>query len=164
MKKFIIAALLILPMSLFAQKFGHVNTQTLITSMPEYTKAMEEMQKLQKELEEEFAHMQSEFQTKYEEYQKNPPTIESIKQRKEQELQELNTRMQQFAQNSQSDLEKANQEKMAPIITKVQNAIKEVGTAGGYVYIMDVSSGIPFINESISTDVTSQIKTKLGIK
>ena len=164
MKKLIIAALFILPMTMFAQKFGHVNTTTLIQAMPEYTKAMEDMQKMQKELEEEFTHMQSEFQTKYEEYEKNPPTIESIKQRKEQELQELNNRMQQFAQNSQTDLQKAQQEKMAPILKKVQDAIKEVGAAGGYVYIMDTSSGIPFINETISTDVTSQIKTKLGIK
>lgn len=164
MKKLIIAALLILPMTVFAQKFAHVNTATVIQSLPEYTKTMEEMQKMQKELEDEFTHMQSEFQTKYEEYEKNPPTIESIKQRKEQELQELNQRMQQFAQNSQRDLEKAQQEKMAPILTKVQNAIKEIGTAGGYVYIMDTSSGIPFINESLSTDITAQLKTKLGVK
>ncbi len=164
MKKLIIAALLILPMTMFAQKFGHVNTETVIKSLPEYTKAMEDIQKMQKDYEDEFGRMQAELQTKSEELEKNPPTVETIRQRKEQELQELYQRMQQFGQTAQQDLQKQQNEKMQPILTKVQNAIKEVGVAGGYVYIMDTSAGIPFISETLSTDVTSQVKTKLGVK
>lgn len=164
MKKLIIAALLILPMTMFAQKFAHVNTETVIKSLPEYTKAMEDIQKMQKDYQDEFQRMQSELQTKSEELEKNPPTVETIRQRKEQELQELYQRMQQFGQTADQDLQKANQEKMAPILTKVQNAIKEIGVAGGYVYVMDTSSGIPFINESLSTDITNQVKSKLGVK
>lgn len=164
MKKFIIAALLILPMTMFAQKFAHVNTEEIIKSLPEYTKAMEDIQKMQKDYEDEFGRMQAELQTKSEELEKNPPTVETIRQRKEQELQELYQRMQQFGQTAQQDLQKQQNEKMQPILAKVQNAIKEIGVAGGYVYVMDTSSGIPFINESLSTDITSQIKTKLGVK
>lgn len=164
MKKLIIATLLILPMTMFAQKFGHVNTETVIKSLPEYTKAMEDIQKMQKDYEDEFGRMQAELQTKSEELEKNPPTVETIRQRKEQELQELYQRMQQFGQTAQQDLQKQQNEKMQPILTKVQNAIKEVGVAGGYVYIMDTSAGIPFISETLSTDVTSQVKTKLGVK
>ena len=53
---------------------------------------------------------------------------------------------------------------MQLISTKVMNAVKEVGVAGGYVYIMDVSAGIPYISETLSTDVTAQLKAKLGLK
>ena len=53
---------------------------------------------------------------------------------------------------------------MQEISEKVGKAINEVGAAGGYVYVMDVTAGIPFINETISTDVTNQVKAKLGIK
>lgn len=164
MKKFILVALLALPMSLFAQKFAHVNTDDVIKALPETTKAMDEMQKMQKDLQDEMTRMQSEIQTKADELQKNPPTVETIKQRKEQEVQDLYQRYQQFLQSSEQELQKAQQEKMQPIITKVQNAIKELGTAGGYVYIMDTSAGIPFINETLSTDITSQLKAKLGVK
>lgn len=164
MKKFILVALLVLPMSMFAQKFAHVNTEEVIKAMPEYSKAMEEMQKMQKDIQDELARMQSEIQTKADELQKNPPTVETIKQRKEQEVQDLYQRYQQFLQTSDQELQKAQQEKTQPIFTKVQNAIKELGTAGGYIYIMDVTSGIPFINETLSTNITSQLKTKLGIK
>ena len=46
---------------------------------------------------------------------------------------------------------------------KVMDAIKAVGNAGGYVYIMETNA-IPFINTTLSTDVTAQVKAKLGIK
>jgi outer membrane protein len=46
----------------------------------------------------------------------------------------------------------------------MEKAIKEVGVAGGYVYIMDMTAGVPFISETLTTDVTDQVKGKLGIK
>jgi len=39
LKKIALLLLLILPMSVFAQKFGHVKTADIITVMPEFTKA-----------------------------------------------------------------------------------------------------------------------------
>ena len=47
---------------------------------------------------------------------------------------------------------------------KITKAIKEVGVAGGYLYIFDVASGIPYISETLSTDVTGAVKAKLGIQ
>lgn len=165
MKKFILAALIALPMSVFAQKFAHVNSATIIQAMPEYTTAMNEMQALTKQYEDELTRMQDEFKTKADDYQKNAATLpEAVKQRRETELQDLQQRMQQYYQTSQEELQKAQQAKMQAITQKVTNAIKEVGTTGGYVYIMDMTAGIPFINETLSTDVTAQVKAKLGIK
>ena len=165
MKKLILAALIALPMSVFAQKFAHVNSATIIQAMPEYTTAQTEMQTLTKTYEDELTRMQDELKTKAEDYQKNGATLpDAVKQRRETELQELNQRIQQYYQTSQEELQKAQQTKMQAITAKVTEAIKEVGTAGGYVYVMDVTSGIPFINETLSTDVTAQVKSKLGIK
>jgi outer membrane protein len=53
---------------------------------------------------------------------------------------------------------------MQAITTKVLDAIKAVGQAGGYVYIMEMGAGIPYISTTLSTDVTAQVKTKLGLK
>jgi len=39
-----------------------------------------------------------------------------------------------------------------------------VGQDGGYVYIMDMGSGIPYISSTLSKDVTAEVKTKLGLK
>ena len=165
MKKLIILALIMLPMSAFAQKFAHVNSAVIINAMPEYTKARTDLEALAKQYEDELKRMQDEFRTKLEDYQKNGETLpETMKQRRQQELQDLDTRMTQYRQTAEEDLSKQESTKLAEISEKVGKAIKEIGSAGGYVYIMDVTSGIPFINETLSTDVTDQVKAKLGIK
>ena len=73
-------------------------------------------------------------------------------------------KIQQSYQDNQQALAKASQEKMQVITTKVVDAIKQVGQAGGYVYIMDVAGGIPYISTTLSTDVTADVKAKLGLK
>lgn len=165
MKKLILCALIALPMSLFAQKFAHINSQLIIQAMPEYATAQAEIETLQNQYKEELKRIQDEFQTKYEDYQKNGASLpEAAKQRREQELKDLDQHLQQYYQTSEADLQKQGNEKLAAITEKVAKAINEVGTSGGYVYVMDLTSGIPFINETLSTDVTEQVKSKLGIK
>lgn len=146
-------------------KFGHLNTQEVIQAMPEYATAKTEIDALQKQYEADLKLMQDEFQKKGEAFEKEQATLpENIKQRRQQELQDMYQKIQQSYQDNQHALQQASAEKMQAITTKVVNAIKEVGQAGGYVYIMDMSSGIPYISTTLSTDVTAQVKTKLGLK
>ena len=76
----------------------------------------------------------------------------------------MQQKIQQSYQDNQQALAKEQSEKMQAITTKVLDAIKAVGTAGNYVYIMDLSSGIPYISTTLSTDVTAKVKAKLGLK
>lgn len=165
MKKIVLAVLMALPMSVFAQKFAHVNSEQIIQAMPEFTTAQTEIQNLQKQYEEELQRMQDELKTKSDDFDKNQATLpDAVKQRRQQELQDLYQRYQQYLQTADQELQKARTEKMQAIQTKVLDAIKEVGAAGQYVYVMDISSGIPYISETLSTDVTAAVKTKLGLK
>ena len=59
-------------------------------------------------------------------------------------------------------MQKLQQEKISPITDRLINAIKAVGKAGGYVYIMDVTSGVPYISETLSKDVTAEVKAQLN--
>ena len=109
--------------------------------------------------------MQDELQKKSQDYEANEKTLpDNIKQRRQQELQEMYQKIQQSYQDNQQALAKASQEKMSAITAKVVDAIKQVGDAGGYVYIMELNGGIPYISNTLSTDVTAQVKTKLGLK
>ncbi len=166
MKKFLIAILMMAPMSLCAQKFAHFNTADIIPNMKEYTTAMEEVQAMQKQYEDDMKLMQDELQKKSEEYQKEQANLlDNVRQRREQELNDLYTRLQQSYQDNQAALQKAQAEKMNAITEKVLAVVKKVGEAGGYVYIVDTSSGvIPFINSTLSTDITAQLKKELGIQ
>ncbi len=166
MKKILIAILMMAPMSLCAQKFAHFNTADIIPSMKEYTTAMEELQNMQKQYEDDMKLMQDELQKKSEEYQKEQPNLlENVRQRREQELNDLYTRLQQSYQDNQAALQKAEAEKMNEIREKVMAVIKKIGEEGGYVYIVDTSSGvIPFVSTTLSTDITEQVKKELGIQ
>jgi outer membrane protein len=168
MKKFIICALCAICGFTTANaqaKFGHVNTQEIIQAMPEYTKAKGEIDALQAQYEADLKSMQDELQKKGEAFEKEQATLpENIKTRRQQELQDMYTKIQQSFQDNQQALQKASSEKMQAITNKVLEAIKAVGQTGGYVYIMEMGAGIPYISTTLSTDVTAQVKTKLGIK
>ena len=164
MKKFLLVALMFAPMSLMAQKFGHFNSADIIPTLPEYTKAQAELQNLAQQYEEDLKRMQDELQKKSDDFQKEAPNLlENVRQRREQELNELYQRMQQSYQDNQQALNKAQTEKLQLISDKVTSAVKQIGEAGGYVYIMDTSMGIPFISTKFSTDITPELKKALGL-
>lgn len=154
------------PMAAFAQKFGHVNSQEIIQAMPEFTKARTDIEALAKQYDADLKSMQDEIQKKAEALEKEQATLPAnIKQRREQELQDMYQKYQQSAQDNQQALGKEQQEKMQAITTKVLDAIKSVGQTDGYVYIMDIAGGgIPYISTTLSTDVTAKVKAKLGLK
>ena len=164
MKKLLFMLMMLAPMATFAQKFGHVNSQEIIQQMPEFTKARTDIETLTKQYEADLKSMQDELQKKAEAFDKEEATLpDNIKQRRQQELQEMYQKIQQSYQDNQQALAKEQQEKMQAITTKVLDAIKQVGAAGNYVYIMDMSSGIPYISTTLSTDVTAEVKKKLGL-
>jgi len=146
-------------------KFGHVNTQEIIQAMPEYATAKTEIDKLQAQYEADLKSMQDELQKKADAFDKEQATLpENIKQRRQTELQDMYTKIQQSYQDNQQALQKASQEKMQAITAKVLDAIKAVGQAGDYVIINEINAGIPYISTTLSTDVTAQVKAKLGLK
>ncbi len=166
MKKLFLALMMLLPMAAMAQaKFGHVNSADVMQALPEFTAARNDIEALTKQYEADLKLMQDELQKKGEAFEKEQATLpDNIKQRRQQELQDMYQKIQQSYQDNQQALQKAQQEKMQAITTKVVDAIKKVGESGGYVYIMDTTAGIPYISTTLSTDVTAQVKAQLGLK
>ncbi|MBQ0064008.1 MAG: OmpH family outer membrane protein [Prevotella sp.] len=165
MKKLLLIALLCAPMSVFAQKFGHVNSQDVIQAMPEYTAARTEIENLTKQYEADLKSMQDELQKKSENFDKEAASLpDATKTRRQQELTDLYQKIQQAYQDNQADIQKKSSEKMQAIMQKVNDAIQAIGKAGAYVYIVDVASGLPYISETLSNDITADVKAKLGLK
>lgn len=165
LKKIALLLMLIAPMSVFAQKFGHIKSMEVITIMPEYTKAQTDIQAMQKQYEDEIKRASDELTKKYTEYQQEQENLpKNIQERRQKELQELNEKGIQFQQDASQQLQKAYTEMMEPIYNKFEEALKAVGQAGGYLYIFDLNrTDIPYVNESQSTDVTAAVKAKLGL-
>ena len=159
----VLAAAIALPLAINAQKFGMVNVETVITSMPEYGKVGDQIAEASKRYEDEFKKLQDEMDKKYTEYQGLGADVpDSIKERRMTELNELAQKMDQFRATAQQDLQKQQQTLMAPIEQRLIEAIKSVGQEGGFTFILQ--EGMPLYTGSDVQDVTPLIKQKLGIK
>lgn len=167
LKKIAVAAILfILPLGVMAQaKFAHMNSQEIITVMPEFTKAQADLDALVKQYQKEMETTEEEVNRKYQELLQQQDSLpKNILERRQKEVQDMVQRQQQFQQEAQQSMQRAQQEAMTPIYKKLDDAIQAVGKAEGVVYIFDLArTSIPFVGAQ-STDVTAKVKAQLGIK
>lgn len=147
-------------------KFGHINSDELIQALPEFDTARAQYERYQKDLQNALELMQVELNNKNDTYQKESKNYTDIvKQTKEQEMIDMNRRIQDFAQNAQTQLQQKQAELFQPIYQKIDKAIKDVGKENGFVYVFDVAKGsLLYFDETKSTNVMNLAKAKLGIK
>lgn len=166
--RFLLCALLILPASVIlgqTKKFGHINSQELLSQMPESDSAQAKVENLQKTYETQFEEMQVELNNKYENYLQNRDTYtDLIRQTKEAEITEMQQRIQQFENVAAQELQTQRNELLRPIIEKANKAIKEVAEDNGFIYVFDISQGNPIYFSEESVDILPLVKVKLGLQ
>jgi len=148
--------------SVFAQKYGHVNSNEVMRLMPGIDSIQIKIANFQKDLEILYENMVSEFQAKKEKFDKEAGTMSSsVRKLKEDELLGIQNRIQEFSMNVQEDIEEEQRRLIAPFQEKVQNAINEVAKEAKYAYIFDTQILLYYDG---GDDVTTLVKKKLGIK
>ena len=147
-----------------AQKFGYVNSQELLSSMPEIAKAENDMKVFAKQYQDQLESMEKEGQKKVQEYQAGEKTMtDAVKTVKQKELQDLQARIESYQQTAQEKVGKKKEELYKPILEKADKAIKDVAKEKGYAYVFDTGNGsILYANET--DNILPLVKTKLGIK
>jgi outer membrane protein len=149
-----------------APKFGHVNSEELIQALPEFDSASVKLEKYRKELINYLELMSVELNNKSDAYNKESKNLtDLVKQTKEQELIDLNRKIQEFQTNAQEKLQSKQQELFQPVYAKVDKAIKDVGKENGFMYVFDIAKGmLLYFDETKSTNVMPLAKAKLGLK
>lgn len=147
-----------------SHKFGYIDFQDLMQQMPEYKKANGDMESFGKQLEDELKRMSSELQKKADDYQTQEPKMaDAIKEMKQKELQDMQTRIQQFQQSAQQNVRKKEEELLKPIIEKAKKAISEVAKENNLSYVFDSSPGSPILYKPDGDNVMNLVTKKLGI-
>jgi outer membrane protein len=171
MKKYLnlvlVAGLLIAGTNVFAQnyKFGHINTQELLSLMPEQDSARQILETYTRELQDQLEAMQVELNNKYNDYINEQENLtDLIKQTKEQELNDLQTRIQGFQNTAQQDVSRKEAELLNPIVEKARNAIQEVAKENGFTYIFDLAMGAVLYFSQDSQNILPLVKKKLAIE
>lgn len=166
-KKILLALVMALPFCAWAQapKFGVVDVESIIPKMTEFIEAQNKIAEASKTYETEYGKINEELNKKYAEFQeleKDATTLQSIKERRMQDIQELDKKAQQFAQTAQQDLQRQQAQLMQPIQEKVMNAIKAVGAENGFTMIFP--EAVPAFISADVQNVTPLVKAKLNVK
>ena len=107
--------------------------------------------------------MAEELQTKYNAIAEQKDSLpENILNARLSELQEIEQRTENFRRMATEDIQAEQEKLMAPIQEKLMTAVKEVGTEGNYVYVLDEMQVI--FKGTMTEDITPKVKAKLGIQ
>ncbi len=167
----LLALLAITATDLGAQKFGHLNSASILAVMPGVEESDEALKVYQDSLvsigEAKAAELKKDYETFMADYNEgNVPPVKA--QQKQEELQKREQELAQYEQVIYSLVNEKRQKLLEPLIAQLQSAIDEVGKEGSYTLIFETGasaagfSAILFAPES--EDITAQVKAKLNIE
>lgn len=165
MKKLVILfILMIIFQTLNAQKYGYLNKEEIFKSIPEYDSATVQIEKLRKEYENLLASMQGEYSSKTASLNNESANIsEYLRQTRQDELKNLNVRIQLFSVRANAQLEEKRNQLFQPVITRVDSVIKAVASEQGYIFVID-SGQMLFTDEKKCINILPLVKARLGVK
>ncbi|HNR67498.1 MAG TPA: OmpH family outer membrane protein [bacterium] len=149
----------------FAQKIAYINSQQILANFKEATDAKDRLEKINQEWEAQGRELQRQFQELGEQLESQSLLLsEDRKQEKQQELQNLYMKIQQYQQEKwgqNGEYFKKEAEVMQPVIDKINKAINKVGEEMKFDYIFDsVSANIVYASPS-QQDLTEEILKEL---
>jgi outer membrane protein len=165
MKKILTIIFAAFTMTAFSQvKLGHINSAELMRLMPELTEAEQQLQAYNRELEDVSRTMITELENMYNEYQANQQQwSELIRSTRVRAIQDLESRIQEFRQDSERSFEQRRDALFSPIIEKAKEAIEAVAKENRYSYIFDTSGGT-LLYSAESDNVMELVKKKMNLK
>ena len=156
--------ILFVALAVQAQKFGHISSEQLLQQMPEYDSAQAQVEDLRSQYDLEIERLQVEINKKIEEYNNSEATMTNlIREAKASEIQEMQMRLQNFAQTAQQDLQQQSMAFIQPVMDKARKAIEAVAKAQGLLYVFDLSQGNPVYTGPESVDLLPLVQAELGL-
>ena len=155
--------LLFVTMTVTAQsKIAHIDSQTLISEMPEVKEAQAQLEKLQKTYATEIDASMKEYQTKLQTYSADAQNQTQVtNDARQKELAGMEQHIQQYQQTAYQDIQKKQADLLRPLIEKARAAIQKVARAQGFEYVIDGTQGGSLIL-SDGKDLMEDVKKELG--
>ncbi len=150
----------------FGQKFAYINTQEILSNLPEVQQANSNIETFRNQLISLGQQKLEALQKKYKDLEAKQSRGELSPVQLDQEAKKLKVEEEQLAkfdQESQQKIMKKSEELLKPIRDKVQKAIDDVAKEEGYEFIFDASMGFILYADD-STNISDKVKAKLGIK
>lgn len=164
-KMFLIAAMATLSLAAAAQspKFAYVDFNEIVMLMPEMDSARATMEENQKTNEEILMAMYEEYQAKAQQYeQKQASWTPAIRDSKQKEIMDIETRLQQTQQSLQQEMQQLQNSLQAPIYEKAQKAVSDIAKSKGCAAVFEKNS-LLYLDQAQLVDLTPEARVALGI-
>lgn len=146
-----------------AQKFAHVNTDSLVNEMSLKDSIQSKLDAKRLEYTTAYQMLADEIQKAETEYAKReadktmPPSVLALSRKKVEDLYE---QARQFEQQATTELQEYEVTIMEPVINKIKKAIEEVAKDKGYTYV--INDQVLLVSPP-SDDLTNLVRKKLGL-
>lgn len=155
--------------TLQAQKIAYMDLEAAIAMMPETKTAEQTLQTFQQKLGQGLQATDQYLRSLISEYQELAAvegTTEADLKPKEDKIRDLQAELQKKQSESQQQFANKQAEVMAPILEKLEKAMKDYANANGYTYVLNTSSnGTSIILHGVDSDnITKVVLEKLGVK
>lgn len=148
------------------QKIGQINSIEVLQAMPEFKLMQADIEKSKQTYTKALEGMYADYQKKQADLQeksKDKSIPDAIVETLVQDLQQTQSRIQEFQGKADEDIQKLQQDKLKPINEKYVKAVKDVASTNGYTYVLDIASGAMAYYTEGQNDVTDLVMKKLGV-
>jgi len=173
-------SLMLLSMSLWAQesvdstaipteqpqpvvRFGYLSYDSMLTAMPQYAAVQQQMATLRQAYEKELKRVEDEFNQKYEAFLEGRAEFpRTILLKRQTELQEMLQRNVDFKRQGIEDLNKAEQEALAPLRILLNETIASVAREMGLALVINTdANACPFIEPLMGVNLNDAVLDRL---
>ncbi|MGB4845542.1 MAG: OmpH family outer membrane protein [Ferruginibacter sp.] len=145
-------------------KVGYINTDILISLMPEAAQANTELNAYNASLQQQGKDLEIEADKKRDQFFKDSLTMTpQMKEIKREELIKMYGRLQNYDQEAQEKANQYAQGKIGPIRQKALDAIASVAKEKGYNYVLDEATSVLLVMPP-GDNLLAAVKAKMGIK
>lgn len=149
-----------------AQRFGYVDSNYILESIPEYQQKQQELNEISVQWQQEIEAMYTEIDRMYKDYQAEQILLtDDMKRKREEQIIEKEKEAKEKQKQRfgfQGDLFQRRQEFTKPIQDKVYAAIKELADARGYAVIFDKAGTLTMLYTSAKYDLSEDVLDELG--
>lgn len=162
----IIAVMLFAALQLSAQKIGYINTEKILSVIPEYKTAQEQLEGLSRQYQNKIESEYGKIETLYQSYQAQKGNLSAqVRQQRENEIIEREKTVKELQKSyfgQDGLMQKRSEELLGPIREKVDAAINKIAKSGNFMIIFDLSAlqGVAYANES--DDLSGEVIKLLG--
>ena len=164
MKRIALFLLLLITVSSFGQsKIGTVNTEFIISEMPELEEVKSQMQDYNKELSRKIQSKYTEYQELVQKFEKEKDSLNDVmKEIRQNEIYDKEQSINKLQKNSQQLARVKRDELMRPLYKKIGVAIEKIVKKEGYTQIFNENNGLVYGKPE--DDLTEEVLTELGIE